>query len=156
MKKMPALKDEEEELRMFIKKTDFEIRKFNEIKQRIDSKKTEVEQSLKNMNLEPVPIRIEPHPNAGRDLAREIDEHLLELNKLKNYINTKLKAVLREEKVLESLKKRFGESVDIKKAREGDFEVTYYDNDSEFAAGEIEQSRRSLKEMKKTVDGIEI
>jgi len=153
---MDKLEEQEEELRMFIKRADSEIRKFTELKENIHGKKSDVEDSLHKLNLEPVPIRIEPSPNSQRNLEREIDEHLLELSKMKNYINTKLKSVLKEEQLLDSLKKRFGESVDIKHAKQGDFEVTYYDNDSEFAGGELDKSKHSLKEMKKTVDKIEL
>ncbi len=153
---MNKLEQKEEELRMFIKRIDSEIQKFTKLKENICSKKSSVETSLRKLNLEPVPIRIEPSPNSNRNLEREIEEYLLELNKMKNYINTKLKAVLKEEQLLESLKKRFGESVDIKKAKEGDFEITYYDNESEFTGNELNKSKKSLQEMKKAIDKIEL
>ena len=152
---MPGdLKQQEEELKLLIKKIDSEIADFEKLKTAIDVKKATLGEAVNKAGLQPVPIDVVPHSDSSRDLEEEIKQHILDLNKLKNFINGKLKVVIREEELLNELQEKYGKEVGIKKLPGGEFELTFSDKETEQAFAKLQKSKELLSTVKKSVQSL--
>ncbi len=152
---MPAdLKQQEETLKLLIKKIDSEIVRFEKIKTEVGVKRAKLEESVNTAGLQPVPIEIAPHSGTGENLEQEIKQHILDLNKLKNFINGKLNVVIKEEELLNELQKKYGKEVGIKKIPGGEFELTFSDAETKKAFAALQKSKKMLSTVKRSVQSL--
>ncbi len=149
-----ALKQQEEELRLLIRKIDTEIVAFEKLKTEVSVKKAKIEKSVNVAGLQPVPINIAPHSGSADNLVRELEQHVLALNKVKNFINGKLKVVIKEEELLAELQKEYGKEVNIKKHPNGEFELVFSDDGTKAAFKALEKSKGMLETVKKSVQSL--
>lgn len=145
---MADLNEQENELKVLIKRIDSEIVRFRKILEQLESKRDSVKSVIHRSGLEPVPVNI----SAGYrdDLIGDIERHVLDLNKTKNFINARLEKVIHEEELLDELKTRFGDGISVKKAGDG-FEVQFSDKGAKDAASDFEKSKETLQEIRTQV-----
>ena len=149
---MPVdLKQQEEELRLLIRKIDSELANFKRLKDKVGVKRAKLEKSVSKAGLQPVPVEITPHSGEDANLEQGINKHLLDLNKLKNFINGRLKVVIREEELLAKLQSEYGEEVGIKKLSGGEFELTFADGETQAAFEDLQKSKKLISIVKKSV-----
>lgn len=145
---MADLKREEEDLKILIKKIDSEILRLQSVLEEIESKQSNIQMAVTRTGLQTIPINIYPNSNDNADLVGELKQQILDLNKSKNFLNSKLDITIKEEELIAELKKQFGEAVSLKKSPEGVFEVDFKDNETEKAFSELSKSKKSLEEIK--------
>lgn len=151
---MVDLKKEEEELKLLVKKIDSEILKIQNILEEIDTKQNNIQIAVTITGLQAAPINIFPHSDNEQNLAEELKQQILELNKSKNFLTSKLDIAIKEEELLAELKKQFGEAISLKKTRSGEFELEFKDKETQKAFDELEKSKKSLKEIKEIYQNI--
>jgi len=143
-------KEEEERLRFLITKVDSEILRFNEMKDKLDSRLASLDRELKSEGMQPVPVIFQP--TAGhKDLLEEITDHILELNKIKNLVAQKLKLVIREEELFDKLQKKHGSSVDLKHLSNGEFEIAVNDAETQQFFSQVQASKKNMAGLRKTI-----
>lgn len=152
---MPGFKEDEEKFRLLIRKIDLEILKFQKLKSTLLDKQQNVSTAVRGTGFEAIPVRMVPHSDSASDLLSEIDNHMMSLNKLKNFINMKLDSLMEEEELLDELKKKFGNNVEIKKLDRGEFEINFTDSDTKKAYEEIKKSAKLVEEIKNTIHSSE-
>ncbi len=148
------LKRQEEELKLLLRKADSEIARFEKIYQGIEARKEELNKAVEGAGLQSVPFEIGPHSDGSRNLDLEIKNHILELNKIKNFINAKLNVVIREEELLLELQRKYGESVGVRRLPGGEFDLTFSDKETKAAFSELQKGRKILSEVRKTLQGL--
>jgi len=152
---MAELKDEEERLRVLLKKIDAEILRFNELLEKAKAKREEVEDTITGAGLHKIPVNVKPSSEALPDLVSELNQHLLNLNKIKNFISGKLEAVVKEEELIEQLKSNFGEKIKIKKQGSADFEVDFSDEETKRMYEKLLKSKKEMESVKALVHEME-
>jgi len=149
---MVDLKEQETELRLFLQSVEEQIEKFNRLKEMFAEKRDSIREAMQQHNFSLVPVKISTEQ--CEDVLAEIEQHLLELNKLKNYLGVKLKQIIEEEQLLESLKKKFGDTLEIDEAEHG-FEIKYFDSEAKNAFEELQKSKEKISHIKSTLRKIE-
>ncbi len=148
------LVQEEEKLRVLIRKIDSEISRFEKLKNEIGSKRAKLENDVKKVGLQPVLIKILSSAKSDENIETEINKHILDLNKSKNFINTKLNVVIKEEELIEGLRKKYGKDIDVKTIAKGDFELILSDKGTALASKELAKSRKMLLTVNKSLQAI--
>jgi SMC interacting uncharacterized protein involved in chromosome segregation len=151
---MPELKEQEERLRFLLSKVDAEISKFESLVKSIDAKQDSLTAQIRDAGMQSVPIRITPHSEATENLYDEINAHLMDLNKLKNLLSSKLNLVLKEEELFAKLNKKYGKSVDIERSPSGEFEILYKDDDTSAAFSQLSTSKKLIDQLRGSVKDI--
>jgi len=149
---MVLLKEQEDELRLFLQSVEGRIAKLEQMKEKFAEKRDSIREEMQAHDFAMVPVKISVAE--CDDILEEIEKHLIELNKLKNYLSVKLKKVIEEEKMLEALKQKFGNSVEIEQADQG-FEVVYRDEEAKQALEELKKSREKTMEIKNVLRKLE-
>ncbi len=149
---MPDLKEQEEELRLFLQSVEQQIEKFQKLKERFAERRDKIREAIQNHDFALVPVKISTE--ACEDILAEIEQHLMELNKLRNYLGVKLKQVVEEERLLESLKKQFGENLAIEQLEHG-FEIRYFDSEAKQALEELQKSKEKVMHIKNSLKRME-
>ena len=148
------LGQQEEELKLLIRKIDSEIDHFETMKDEIRAKRASLERDVKEAGLQPVPIQIVNKEGSEENLEYEIERHILELNKTKNFISSKLNLVLKEEEFVAGLQKKYGKEVGIKKISKGDFELVFADKATAIASNELAKSKKMLSTVKQSIQSL--
>ena len=148
------LKRQEEGLKLLLRKTDSELARFEKIHQGVEARKEELNKAVVKAGLQSVPFDIGPHSENSKTLDLEIKTHILELNKIKNFINAKLNVVIREEELLLELQKRYGKSVGVRKLSGGEFDLTFSDKETKAAFSELQKGKKTLSAVRKTLQGL--
>ena len=148
---MTDLKEQEEKYRLLIRKIDIELTKFEKLKEKLKLKRKDITAEIKKTGFDTVPIRITPHSKSKDDLLSEIENHILSLTKTKNFISMKLESIMKEEELLEELKKKFKDSVTIIKLEHGEFEINFTDAETKDAYTELSQSSKLIENIKKSI-----
>ena len=149
---MAVLEEQEEELRLFLQSIESRISKLENMKEKFAEKRDNIREELQAHDFAIVPVKISVAE--CEDILEEIERHLIELNKLKNYLSVKLKNVIEEEKMLEALKQKFGNNVEIEQADQG-FEIIYKDEEAKQAFEELKKSREKTAEIKSVLRRLE-
>ncbi|MFH1586272.1 MAG: hypothetical protein ABID38_00270 [Candidatus Diapherotrites archaeon] len=149
------LKEQEERLKFLISRIDSEIEKFKKILAEVEGKRDELDNAITKKGLQSVPINIAPHSMDKRGLYEELQQHILDLNKLKNLINSRLDVVIKEEELILGLKEKYGKSVNLEKNEGGEFEVSFKDAGTENAYSQIKNSRRLIEQLKESIKELE-
>lgn len=144
------LKDMEERLRFLLSKIDSELERFKSLKQEVEEKKKQLLGSLKDKGIEPIPIELSP--SESMSLAEDVDEHIKELQQFKNSINMKLKNVLREEELIDSLKKEYGENVEVKRDAANAFKIIYKDPSTAKIHAQVRLSKKLISSMREDLE----
>ena len=151
---MPELKEQEDRLRFLLSKVDAEISKFESLVKSIDLKQGQLTAQIRDAGMQSVPIRIMPHSDATQNLYDEPNQHLLELNKLKNFLSSKLNLVLKEEELFSKLNKKYGNNVEIDRNPAGEFEIRYKDEDTSAAYTQLSTSKKLIEQLRGSVKDI--
>jgi len=149
------LKEQEERLKFLISRIDSEIEKFKKIQSGVGERKDELDGAITKKGLQSVPINIAPHSMDKSNLFDEIQQHILDLNKLKNLINGRLEVVIKEEELIQGLKEKYGKSVSLVKGESGEFEVAFKNEETEEAFNQIKTSRRLIEQLKESLKELE-
>ena len=145
---MADLKEKEKQLRLYLQTIEEQIRKFESIKSILQEREDEIRAEITTHSFSPTPISLKPQEHYKGDVYAEVQKHLLELNKLKNYISIKLKELIREEELLTLLKGKFGEGIDFEKPSRGEFEIVYCDQQVKDAFESLKQGREQAAMIK--------
>ncbi|MEK6902959.1 MAG: hypothetical protein AABX02_05235 [archaeon] len=145
----PELKQREESLQAFLKRLDVDLDLFTHRLESLRKKHDELTGVVLDAGLEPVPISFAGGKNA--DVLKELENHILELNKMKNLIQMKLKRIIQEEDLLEHLQSEFGKNVSFKRNVKGGIELQIKDLDAETAYDELEQGKRKLEQLRSQI-----
>ncbi len=140
-----TLKSQEEELRLFLQSVEEQIEKLQQLKEKLLEKRDEIKEELQKHELAVVPVRLAS--SEAEDLLASVEDHLMELNKLRAYLNSKLKKVIEEEKALELLKGKFPGSIEVKQ-HDHSFEIVYKSNDTENAFEFLKKSKEKISGIK--------
>ena len=151
---MAELKEKEERLRFLLSKIDSEIGKFKEMSESLEEKKNALVKEISRKGVAEVPVEITPHSGEQESLAEEITCHLLELNKMKNYLGGKLEIILKEEELLEELKKKYGSKVSLVKGRKGEFEIMYTDAETDAVYTKLKAGKKLVLDMRESMKGL--
>lgn len=149
---MGDLKEQEQQLRLYMKTIEEQINRFESLKKSLQEREDEIREEITKHSFSPTPISLKPSPEYDGDVYAEIQQHLLELNKLKNYISMKLKEVIQEEELLESLKSKFGKSIDFEKPKRGEFEIVYTDEQVKDAFEQLNAGKEKVKLIKDSLN----
>ncbi len=149
-----ALKEQEERLKFLLSRVDSEITKFERLLKEAQAKRAELEAAVHEQGLKVVPIAVAPHSEGSSNLEEDLQQHLLDLNKLKNLISSKLTIVIKEEELIEGLKKKYGTRVGLEKVGASEFKITYSDSDSEAAFAQINNSKKMISKLRDSVEEI--
>ncbi len=149
------LKEQEERLKFLISRIDSEIEKFKKVLIGVESKREELDKAITKKGLQSVPINISPHSLDKSGLYEELQQHILDLNKLKNLINSRLDVVIKEEELILGLKEKYGKSVNLEKNDGGEFEVSFKDTETESAYSQIKNSRRLIEQLRESMKEME-
>lgn len=145
---MSNLKEQEEKLRLYLQSVENEINKFEKLKETFAQKRESIRAEMQAHDFSLAPVKIQC--SETEDLLAEIDSHLTELYKLKNYLSVKIKRVVEEEELLESLTKKFGETIGIDQKDQG-FEIIVSDKAASEAFNELKNSRNKTANLKNTI-----
>jgi Ca2+-binding EF-hand superfamily protein len=115
------------------------------MKEKFAEKRDSIRAEMQAHDFALVPVKISVEE--CEDVLAEIERHLIELNKLKNYLSVKLKKIIEEEKMLEALKRKFGNAIEIEQADQG-FEIRYLDEEAKQAFEELKKSREKTINIK--------
>lgn len=143
-------REEEERLRFLITKIDAEILRFNDMKEKLESRLDSFNKELKSEGMQPVPVYFQP-ASGQRDLLDDLTEHILELNKMKNLVAQKLKLVIREEELFEKLQQKHGSSVDLKHLPTGEFEIVVSDSETQQVFSQVQASKKNMAALRKSI-----
>jgi len=149
------LKAQEDRLRFLVSRIDSEIKKFQDMLSLLEGKQSNIQNMIKKQGLEPVPIRINPHSMSTQNLIAEMQGHLMELNKLKNYLSQRLNEVIKEEALKEKLLREFGEKIQIKKLPSGEFEIDYSDPETLNLFAQIQASKKTINQLRENLAEVE-
>lgn len=145
---MADLKEREKQLRLYLKNVESQIKQFESTKKMLQELEDEIRGEITKHSISPTPINLKPSDSYDGDVYGDIQHHLLELNKLRNYISMKLKEVVQEEELLESLQSRFGEKIDFEKPKRGEFEIVYSDQRVKDAFDKLKAGQEKVKLIK--------
>ena len=145
---MSELKEQESKMRLYLSTVEAQIHKFEALKKTLQIREDEIREAIATHSFSPAPISLKPNNTYDGDVYADIQQHLLELNKLKNYISIKLKEIIREEELLSILKSKFGESIDFEKQSRGDFEIVYSDKHVIDAFEHLSNGKEKIKMIK--------
>ncbi len=149
--RMPSeeLKVQEEALQTLLKKIDSDVDKFSRLQEKLRSKHEELSDIVLDAGLSPVPI----HFSAGKseDVLREVESHILELNKLKNLIEMRLKRIFQEEDLLEHLHEHYGKNVSFTRNQKGLIELQVDDADAKNTFAQLQESKKKLDVMRQQI-----
>ena len=151
---MVGLKESEERLRFLLSKIDSEIEKFKGISDLVYNKRQAISTEITKKGLNEVPLEIRPHSTEEPGLTEELTKHLLELNKMKNYLSSKLELVIKEEELLKELKKKHGDNVELVKNPAGEFEIIYKDSETDDAYNKLKASRKLISDLKASMKNL--
>ena len=151
---MPTLKEQEERLRFLLSRVDAEAEKFQKIISLLDAKENALNEEITDAGLQTVPINIAPHSATESNLYDEVRAHLMELNKMKNFLSGKLNVVIKEEELIGKLNKKYGKNVQLKKLGSGEFEIDFKDAESEKAYAQLNASKKLIAQLKESVSEI--
>ncbi len=145
---MPSkeLKQREETLQALLKKLDSDIELFTKRLDALRNKHDELTDVVLDAGLEPVPISFQAGKSA--DVIRELESHVLELNKLKNLLSMKVKRILQEEDLLEHLQSEYGKNVSFKRNTKGGIELQVQDKDAEDSYAQLLLGKKKLDELR--------
>ena len=73
---------------------------------------------------------------------------------MKNYLSSKLELVIKEEELLEELKKKHGDNVELLKNPAGEFEIVYTDSETDDAYNKLKASRKLVSDLKASMKDI--
>jgi len=146
------LKEQEKQLRLYLGTVDGQIKQFESLKKILQEREDEIREEITKHSFSPTPISLKPHEEYDGDIYAEVQHHLLELNKLKNYISIKLKEIIHQEELLGSLRAKFGESIDFEKPKRGDFEIVYSDSQVKEASEKLSNGREKVKLIKDSLN----
>ncbi len=149
---MGGLKEKEKQLRLYLKTVEDQIRKFESIKSVLQEREDEIREEITTHSFSPTPISLKPDAKYKGDVYAEIQKHLLELNKLKNYISIKLKELIKEEELLGLLKNKFGEGINFEKPSRGEFEIVYSDQQVRDAFESLKHGREQAAMIKDSLN----
>lgn len=145
----PELKQREEALQALLKRLDADIDLFTNRLEKLRKKHDELTSVVLDAGLEPVPISFSSGKDA--DVLKGLEDHILELNKMKNLIQMKLKRIIQEEDLLDHLQSEFGKNVSFKRNAKGGIELQVKDLDAETAYDELEQGKRKLEQLRNQI-----
>jgi len=143
---------QEKKLRLYMKTVEGQIAKFESARRVLQESEDEIREEIVNKSFSPTPISLKPHDDYPGDVYQEVQNHLLDLNKLKNYISIKLKEVIKEEELLQSLKAKFGENIDFEKPKRGEFEIVYSDQNVKDAFDNLKNGREKIRLIKESLN----
>jgi prefoldin subunit 5 len=141
------LKEREEVLQTLLKKIDSDIDFFTKRMEKLQKKHDKLTDVVEDAGLEPVPISFSVM-GKNTDVVKELEDHVLELNKLKNLVSMKLKRILQEEELLDHLQNEYGKNVSFKRNTKGGLELQLKDMDAELAYDELQQNRKKLDSLR--------
>ncbi len=145
---MRELKQREEVLQVLLKRIDSEIETFSMQLGKFKAKQNELSNVVMDARLEPVPITFQPNEKIDINVIRELEDHILELNKVKNLLGMKLKRILQEEDLLEHLQSKFGKNVSFKRTEKGLIELQVKDKDADEAFDLLQDSKKRLDQLR--------
>ncbi|MCX8158108.1 MAG: hypothetical protein N3D73_00380 [Candidatus Diapherotrites archaeon] len=148
---MEDLKDKEERLRFLLSKIEDEIDRFSKMQEIIETKNRELFVEISKKGLTETPLEIAPHSDGHQSLLDEVREHILELNKVKSYLSAKLDLILKEEELIEALKKKYGNNVNLLKRADGVFEISYTDEETKNTYLKLKASKKLLSDLKSSI-----
>ncbi|MFH0970821.1 MAG: hypothetical protein V1776_05175 [Candidatus Diapherotrites archaeon] len=145
-----SLKGREEVLQSLLKKIDSDIALFDRRAEKLRKKHDELTDAVMDAGLEPVPISFAASgENAKKtDVLQELENHIMELNKLKNLISMKLKRVLQEEELLDHLRTTYGKGVAFNRNTKGGIELQVKDLDADVALSEVMDSKKKIEALR--------
>ena len=149
---MTRLEEQEKQLRLYLRTVEGQIKRFESTKKTLQEREDEIREEITKRSFSPTPISLKPKQDYGGDVYAEVQQHLLELNKLRNYISIKLKEVVHEEELLQSLRGKFGDSIDFEKQKRGEFEIVYSDQSVRDAFDSLSNSREKVKLIKDSLN----
>jgi predicted CopG family antitoxin len=148
---MPAqdLKVQEEALQALLKKIDADVDKFSRVVEKLQGKHQELSDVVMDAGLSPVPI----HFSVGKseDVLKEVEAHILELNKLKNLIEMRLKRIFQEEELLDHLQNQYGKNVSFTRNEKGLIELQVDDSDAKTAYVQLQDSKKKLDVLREQI-----
>lgn len=144
-----SLKDREEVLHALLKKIDQDIDAFTRFAEKLHSKHEKLLDTVMDAGLEPIPVKF----STGKtdDALQEVEQHILELNKLKNLVSMKLKRILQEEDLHQQLQKSFGKDVEFKRTAKGTIEIEVKDPEADAAMSLMSMSRKRLDDLRNQI-----
>lgn len=151
---MADLKDQEKQLRQFMRTVEEQVARFEYLKNVLQVKMDSIREEITRHSFSPTPISLRPSETYEGDVYTEVQKHLLELNKMKNYLSIKLKEVIQEEELLESLKGKFGDSINFEKPKRGEFEIVFSDENIKEAFTELNQGKERIKLIKDSLNDL--
>lgn len=143
------LKVQEEALQTLLKKIDSDVDKFTRLLERLHNKHEELSDIVTEAGLSPVPI----HFTAGKseDVLHEVESHILELNKLKNLIEMRLKRIFQEEELLDHLHEHYGNNVSFTRNQKGLIELQVDDADAKNTFAQLQESKKKLDVLREQI-----
>ncbi len=152
---MADLRKQEEQLRLYMKTVEEQAAKFESARKVLQEREDEIREEIVSRSFSPTPISLKPHSEYPGDVYLEVQNHLLDLNKLKNYISIKLKEVIKEEELLQSLKAKFGESIDFEKPKRGEFEIVFTDQQVKEVFENLKTGKEKIKLIKDSLNDLQ-
>lgn len=152
---MAVLREEEDRLRFLVSRIDSEIEKFTKMLKELEEKQLVVQNEIEGHGLQPIPVKIKPHSEETENLLVDMQNHIANLNKMKNFVSQKLNIVIKEEELVESLRDKFGEAVSIKKLPSGEFEIEYSDQDTLMLHSQIQAGKKIVEQLRKSLEELE-
>ncbi len=153
---MVELKEEEKRLQFLLSRIDSEIEKFTNLLKIIETKQTDLQQSVTKQGFEPIPIKFKPHSGESQNLMDEIQDHLNQLRQLRNLTNQKLNIVVKEEELDIALHKKYNQNASIQKTANGDFEIIYTDQDLLYLYSEIMSGKKITNLVREELQKIDV
>ncbi|MEK6821066.1 MAG: hypothetical protein AABY11_01545 [archaeon] len=147
------LKAKEEILRALLRKIDSDVDLFSKRLDTLHGKHDALTDAVIDAGLQPVPIRFLAQ-GKNTDILLEIENHILELNKLKNLIGMKLQRLMQEEELLAHLHGTYGDSVSFSRNTKGGIELSVKDLDADVAFAEVVESKKKLDALRSQIQEI--
>ncbi|MEM0360784.1 MAG: hypothetical protein QXK06_05630 [Candidatus Diapherotrites archaeon] len=148
---MTDLAERERQLREHLSLIDKQIARFEYLKSVLQAKMDAIREEITKHSFSPTPISLKPDPSFEGDVYTEIQKHLLELNKMKNYLSIKLKEVIQEEELLASLQGKFGKNITFEKPQHGEFEIVFSDEKIKEALDELNKGKSAIKMVRESL-----
>lgn len=143
------LKKREQVLQALLKKIDDDVSFFSDASEKLRKKRQELLNVVVKAGLEPIPVSF--GSGKERDVLRNVENHILELNKVKNLVSMKLKRVLQEEDLVDHLNEKFGKEVKLSFNSKGLIELEVQSKDSSQLSLLLEKSSKKLDALREQV-----
>ena len=127
-----------------------EIEKFKNLLNTLKKEKEKIYSEVGHN--EEFPIEVKVMPSEKNTLENDIIQHIEDLERIKNQIDSKIRKLNLEIELRKKLSKKYGNTIKIKKSSFGGFEIELANDTTNYIYSQVKAGKKILEEMKKILE----